>query len=226
MKIWKYLILAAVAAVAIGCADELTPSQNQNNGENSGEGKEPEQVDTTPVQLSGMVMGSGRWFGYDLQEKHVITTVYFTPKASQGKKVELGLFEGANQADFSDALPIAMIKEQCQDGVRSSLAINCSRGFRYVRYMSPSGTQYNLSELTFYGYKAPGDDSQFYQVTNLPTVVINTQGGKAITSKTTEVSSNVYIISREGKDLLSTTQTGVRVRGNASWDFPQEALQD
>lgn len=25
MKIWKYLILAAVAAVAIGCADEFNP---------------------------------------------------------------------------------------------------------------------------------------------------------------------------------------------------------
>lgn len=72
-----------------------TPSQNQNNGENSGEGKEPEQVDTTPVQLSGMVMGSGRWFGYDLQEKHVITTVYFTPKASQGKKVPYFPKEGS-----------------------------------------------------------------------------------------------------------------------------------
>ena len=224
MKIWKYMILAAVAAVVSCNVDSLVPSQYQKPGENNGqeEEKEPEQVDTTPVQLSGMVMGSGRWFGYDLQEKHVITTVYFAPKASQGKKVELGLFEGANQADFSDALPIAMIKEQCTDGVLRSLEVNCSRGFRYVRYMSPNGTQYNLSELTFYGYKAPGDDTQFYQVTNLPTVVINTQGGKAITSKTTEVSSNVYIISREGRDLLSTTQTGVRGRGNASWDFPKK----
>ena len=144
----------------------------------------------------------------------------FTVSASFSKYPEAG--SKKEPLWTRDALPIAMIKEQCQDGVRSSLAINCSRGFRYVRYMSPSGTQYNLSELTFYGYKAPGDDSQFYQVTNLPTVVINTQGGKVITSKTTEVSSNVYIISREGKDLLSTTQTGVRVRGNASWDFPKK----
>ena len=223
MKIWKYLILMAVAAVAIGCADEFNPLQNQDNGENNGkEEKEPEQVDTTPVQLSGMVMGSGRWSGYDLQEKHVITAVYFTPKASQGKKVELGLFEGANQPDFSDALPIAMIKEQCSDGVLRSLEVNCSRGFRYVRYKSPNGTTYNLSLLEFYGYKADGDDSQMYQLTNLPTVVINTEGGREVTSKTTYINSTVYIISQDGKDLLTGLETGIRGRGNASWGFPKK----
>ena len=218
MKIWKYMALAAAAAVVLGCTDQFNPAQNQNTGD----GKEPEQVDTTPVRLNGMVMGSGRWSGYDLQEKHVITAVYFSPKASQGKKVELGLFEGANQSDFSDALPLAMIKEQCTDGVLRSLEVNCSRGFRYVRYMSPGGTQYNLSELIFYGYKAPGDDTRFCQLTNLPTVVINTQNAQEITSKDTYINSNIYIISDDGKKLLSAPTTGIRGRGNASWGFPKK----
>ena len=233
MKVWKHILVAALVALTACTRDDIVPEQYRNQTENNQQGdkekeqekeqeKETEPVDKTPVMLSGTTIGSGRWSGLDLGEKHVITTVYFTPKASQGKKVELGLVEGANEADFSDALPIAMIKEQCSDGVMRALEVNCSRGFRYVRYMSPANTQYNLSGLSFYGYKDVGDDTQFYQITNLPTVVINTWGGKAITSKNTYIDSNVYIISEDGKNLLSGIQTSIRGRGNASWGFPKK----
>ena len=230
MKVWKQIFVAAFLALTACVRDDVIPEQYKKPVENNEGGKEQEKeqeketepVDTTPVKLSGTTIGSGRWSGLDLGEKHVITAVYFAPKSSQGKKVELGIFEGANEADFKDALPLAMIKEQCTDGVLRTLEVNCSRGFRYVRYMSPSDTQYNLQQLEFHGYKAPGDDSQFYQITNLPTVVINTWGGKAVTSKTTYIDSNIYFISEDGKNLLSTIQTSIRGRGNASWGFPKK----
>jgi hypothetical protein len=100
--------------------------------------------------------------------------------------------------------------------------INCSRGFRYVRYVTPNDVRCNLAELAFYGEKGEGDDSQFYQITNLPTVVINTKGAQEVTSKEEELSSVVYIVSEEGKKLLATEKTGVRGRGNASWNFPKK----
>ena len=100
--------------------------------------------------------------------------------------------------------------------------VNCSRGFRYVRYVSPNDARCTLAELEFYGIENEGDDSQMYQVTNLPTVVINTENAKEITSKEIEVPSVVYIISENGKDLLATENTGVRGRGNASWSFPKK----
>jgi hypothetical protein len=101
--------------------------------------------------------------------------------------------------------------------------VDCSRGFRYVRYVSPNDVRCNLAELEFYGYEGDGDDSRLYQITNLPTVVINTYGMQEIVSKEEELSSNVYIISKDGTDILSTTETGVRGRGNASWlYFPKK----
>ncbi|MBQ9654170.1 MAG: CotH kinase family protein [Bacteroidales bacterium] len=165
---------------------------------------------------------SGTWAGLDLGKKHVITKVGYSPRITQEGRVELALFEGANEADFSDALPIAMVKERASSGVMHYLDVNCSRGFRYVRYVGPNDARCNIAELEFYGYEADGDDSCFYQITNLPTVVINTENARAVTSKKDYIKCNVYIVSNDGKELLSAPQTDIRGRGNASWDFPKK----
>lgn len=165
---------------------------------------------------------SGTWVGMDLGEKHVITKIGYSPRISQEGRVQLAVIEGANKPDFSDALPIYMIKEAASSGTMHHKEVDCSMGFRYVRYVSPNNVRCNLAELEFYGYPAEGDESRLYQVTNLPTVVINTPDAQEITSKEYELSSNVYIISENGTNLLKTSETGVRGRGNASWDFPKK----
>lgn len=166
---------------------------------------------------------SGTWVGLDLGSKHVITKIGYSPRITQSHRVELAMIEGANNPDFSDALPIHMIKQSAPERQMTYEQTNCSRGFRYVRYVSPNDVRCNLAELEFYGYEDEGDDSKLYQLTNLPTVVINTEGSQEIISKEEELSSTVYIISEEGTNLLATTETGVRGRGNASWDqFPKK----
>ena len=164
---------------------------------------------------------SGTWVGLDLGEPHVVTKVGYAPRSTQDARVQLAIIEGANKPDFSDAIPIAMVKEKGVAGEMSYLSVNCSLGFRYVRYMGPADARCNLAELEFWGDKGVGDDSRYYQLTNLPTVVINTSNAAPIDSKTTQVASNVYIISEEGTHLLSAP-AGVRGRGNASWDFPKK----
>ena len=166
---------------------------------------------------------SGTWVGLDLGSKHVITKIGYSPRITQSHRVELAMIEGANNPDFSDALPIHMIKQSAPERQMTYEQTSCSRGFRYVRYVSPNDVRCNLAELEFYGYEDEGDDSKLYQLTNLPTVVINTEGSQEIVSKEEELSSTVYIISEEGTNLLATTETGVRGRGNASWDqFPKK----
>lgn len=166
---------------------------------------------------------SGTWVGLDLGSKHLINKIGYSPRITQEHRVALAVIEGANEPDFSDAMPIHMIKDGADSGVMHYEEVVCSRGFRYVRYVSPNDVRCNLAELEFYGAPGEGDDSQLYQVTNLPTVVINTPGMQEITSKEDELSSTVYIISKDGTDLLATTETGVRGRGNASWlYFPKK----
>lgn len=165
---------------------------------------------------------SGTWVGLDLGEKYVINKVGYSPRITMPERVQLAIIEGANKEDFSDAMPILLIKKAGEEYKMSYADVTCSRGFRYVRYMSPYNVRCNLAELAFYGEKGEGDDSQLYQITNLPLVVINTKNAADITSKENEIPSTVYIISEGGTKLLATEETGVRGRGNASWQFPKK----
>ena len=165
---------------------------------------------------------SRTWVGLDLGEKHVITKVGYSPRKTQGGRVELAVIEGANEPDFSDALPIYMIKSAASEGVMHYGQVGCSRGFRYVRYVSPYDVRCNLAELEFHGYPSEGDDSKLYQLTNLPTVVVNIANGEEVIEKEKNLISNVYIISENGTDLLATSGTEIRGRGNASWNFEKK----
>ena len=163
------------------------------------------------------------WAGLDLGTPHVITRVGWSPRNdSQGeKRVLLGVFEGANREDVMDALPLYVIGEKGTIGTISYADVNCSRGFRYVRYVGPSDARCNIAELEFYGYAGEGDDSHLYQVTNLPTVTIHTLNGEIPYDKEHDIVSQLTIISDNGTKLLSEPG-GTRERGNASRDFPKK----
>lgn len=163
------------------------------------------------------------WAGLDLGNAHVITRVGWSPRNDgQGEdRVLLGVFEGANSPDFMDALPLYLITEKGKIGQMSYADVNCSKGFRYVRYIGPSNARCNIAELEFYGHEGAGDDSHLYQVTNLPTVSIHTKDGVIPYDKEHEIVSHFTIISDNGTKLLSEPGT-TRERGNASRDFPKK----
>ena len=163
------------------------------------------------------------WAGLDLGRPHVITRVGWSPRNDgQGeKRVLLGVFEGANSPDFMDALPLYIITEKGKIGQMSYADVDCSRGFRYVRYVGPSDARCNIAELEFYGHEGVGDDNHLYQITNLPTVSIHTKDGVIPPDKEHQIVSQLTIISDNGTKLLSAPGT-TRERGNASRSFPKK----
>lgn len=163
------------------------------------------------------------WAGLDLGEPFVITRVGWSPRNDgQGEqRVVLGVFEGANREDFMDALPIYIITEKGKIGQMSYADVECSRGFRYVRYVGPSDARCNIAELEFYGRQGEGDNSRLYQLTNLPTVSIHTLNGEIPYDKEHQIVSQLTIISGDGTALLSEPGT-TRERGNASRLFPKK----
>ncbi|NLJ20594.1 MAG: hypothetical protein GX429_05710 [Bacteroidales bacterium] len=88
---------------------------------------------------------SGTWVGLDLGAKHVITKIGYSPRISYSARVQLALIEGANSPDFSDAVPLYLIPNAAAENVMTYADVNCSRGFRYVRYVSPSDVRCNLA---------------------------------------------------------------------------------
>lgn len=163
------------------------------------------------------------WVGLDLGEEHIISRVGWSPR-NDGLgpgRVVLGVFEGSNRADFMDALPLYIITEQGVIGRMSYADINCSKGFRYVRYIGPSDARCNIAELEFYGRKGKGDDSHLVQLTNIPVISIHTKNNQEPYDKEHQLESFISIVSNNGTELL--TDTGyTRLRGNASMEFPKK----
>lgn len=166
------------------------------------------------------------WVGYDLLTPHVITRVGWSPRndgLGEGRVV-LGMFEGANTEDFSDATPIYMIKEKGTIGTVSYADIDVTRAFRYVRYVGPNDARCNIAEIEFYGYEGEGSDDKLYQPTNLPVVVINVENAAMPQDKVNDLVANINIISDNGTKELSKPGT-VRLRGNASMSFPKKPFR-
>lgn len=178
-------------------------------------------ADNSDKALTGTLMGSdenGRsWVGLDLGRPYVIERVGWCPQedASEQGSVVLGLFEGSNREDFMDAIPLYMIKEEGTKGVFSYADVRVSRGFRYVRWCAPADTQSSIAEVEFYGFAGEGNDSRFYQLTNLPTLSYHTYSGLEPYDKTHELESEMCII-YDGGTRLQEYPILARERGNGS----------
>jgi hypothetical protein len=162
------------------------------------------------------------YVGLDLGKQYVITRVAYAPRKNWAARLVLGVFEGANKPDFSDAVPFYVIKDTPEYNKMTYAKVNCSRGFRYVRYVGPNDARCNISELKFYGKEGCGDNTRLYQLTNLPLVVIRTtENVSEVSSRTTWLQGHINIISEDGT-ALKTDSMAVRGRGNGSWTFEKK----
>lgn len=166
------------------------------------------------------------WVGLDLGQPCVISRIGWAPafRNNGGSRIVLGVFEGANSPDFMDALPLYMITEPGTFRKMEYADVNCSKGFRYVRYVSPPDMRCNIGELEFYGRPGEGTDSVLYRITNLPTVSIHTENGVIPYDKIHQINSLITIISDKGKELQCDSGT-IRQRGNGSNTFPKHPFR-
>lgn len=170
--------------------------------------------------LTGTALSGDGWRGLDLGSQYVITSVGWNPLSTT--TAELGLFEGANSPDFMDAIPLYLHNGASVANQMNYASVQCSRGFRYVRYLkSVFKGEYKIQALEFRGVAGAGDDSHLPQLTNLPTVVIHTANNQEPYDKEHEIDCYISIISNNGTQLVADTAT-IRERGNASRTFPKK----
>ena len=160
---------------------------------------------------------SHAWVGLDLGAPHVITRVAWCPRnAGNGpERALLGIFEGSNREDFMDAVPLYMVTKAGTAGVMSYAEVHVSRGFRYVRWCGPADSRCNIAELEFYGHAGAGDDSRFYQLSNLPTLSYHTYEGIEPYDKDHELESEMCLIYDSGTRIQEYPILA-RERGNGS----------
>ena len=170
---------------------------------------------------------SRTWCGLDLGTKHVITSVRWSPR-NDGYgpgRVKLCIFEGANEADFSDAVPLYMNTEEGVIGEYQEAEVNVSRGFRYVRYIGPNNARCNIAEVEFYGYEGEGDNSNngiFYRPSNLPLVIIHAVDAQEPADKITDITCTISLIPADANDTVKTKTGTFRLRGNNSMTYDKK----
>lgn len=172
------------------------------------------------------------WVGLDLGKPYVIGKISFAPRTSYANRMVLGVFEGANQPDFSDAIPFYIIEKQPTEKRFNYVDIRCSRGFRYVRYVGPNDVRCNVSEIRFYGSEGEGDDTGLWTPSALPLITIHTTDAREVNSRSTYIDgtySAIYSTKIDGSPARSSGGTRIqsdslqiRGRGNASWGFPKK----
>ena len=178
-----FLLTATVLRAYDGSVDRLLTGSLMCSGSANKAALAFDNDASTYYSASGSKM---QWVGLDLGEPFVITRLsYASAKGSQyADRMLLSLFEGANSPDFMDAVPLYLISSTPANGKEITTDINVSRGFRYIRYVgmrglgssySPGFSYCHVAELKFYGHAGEGDDSQFYQITNLPTLSVHVQ---------------------------------------------------
>ena len=94
--------------------------------------------------------GNGDWAGLDLGSGKVITALRFFPRTTFAYRMNGGLFQGANVADFSTAVNLLILTNAPPESTFTAQAITNTTAFRYVRYLSPNGGYGNIAEAQFY----------------------------------------------------------------------------
>ena len=181
--------------------------------------------DSKKLDLTEMETGSYTnkltWVAFSLPSPHVITKISFTNTGGQNQI--FGIFEGANEPTFMDAIPLYMFKDE---STIDSVEIQTKSSYKYIRYVSPMKKNVTLTNIEIHGYEAtPNDQNEekIYQPTNIPLIVINTEGKMNFKKKTEKTDCNVIII-ENGKIALK--QTGdIRIRGNSSKDLEKKSFQ-
>jgi fibronectin type 3 domain-containing protein/regulation of enolase protein 1 (concanavalin A-like superfamily) len=96
------------------------------------------------------------WVGYDLGANglSVIKKVRYAPRATYQARMVGGVFQGANAADFSDAVTLFNVTDAPAGGTLTEQVVSNATPYRYVRYLSPANGFGNVAEVEFWGLKA------------------------------------------------------------------------
>jgi beta-galactosidase len=96
--------------------------------------------------------GTNDFVGLDLgtNVSTVVTKISYCPRSGFDSRMTGGIFQGANAADFSDAVNLYVITNTPTDGTMTSVPITNLNSFRYLLYLSPSNGFGNVAEVEFF----------------------------------------------------------------------------
>lgn len=166
--------------------------------------------------------GDGNWVGIDLGPTafKVVTKVRFAPRVGWAGRMVSGKFQGSNDATFATGVvDLFTISAAPPEGSYTQQTITNTNGFRYVRYLSPTGGFGNCSEIEFYGH----DGSM--SAPSAPSALVATSASSSQINLTwTDNSSNETSFKIERKTGASGTYAQIGTTGANGNSFSDGGL--
>ena len=146
----------------------------------------------------------------ELDSDYIITKISWIRRENYKYNYLLGVFEGANDPNFKDVIPIGIIKEKENEDLINYLKINTNNSYKYIRYIPPNKNSSDISPIKVYGYKIPetkkySKERKYFHATNLPLISVYTENSTDIFEKSIEINCKILIVNEEGK--LETNET-------------------
>jgi hypothetical protein len=87
--------------------------------------------------------------------QNIVSIIRYCPRLNWNGRMVSGVFQGANTADFSDAVNLCTVGYAPPEGSLTTITLTNQTIFRYVRYLSPADGWCNVAEVQFYGGTNP-----------------------------------------------------------------------
>jgi hypothetical protein len=164
---------------------------------------------------------------FEFDSLYIITRINWTKTDTNDYNYLLGIFEGFNDPNFCDSMPIAMIKEE--NIKESDLNINVTSNipYKYIRYIFPNNKSSSITPIKIYGYKyiKSNEASQnlFFKPTNLPLIIINTENSIEPTTKDVYINSNIIIVNENNIQINETAR--IKVRGHSTSSYVKKPFK-
>ena len=148
---------------------------------------------------------------FELNSSYIITRIVYTKSNNYFNNYLFGIFLVSNNTNFSDAVPISMIKINSNE----LLIPNNQISSKYIRYIPPNINSSSITPIILYGKNSSIiDDITYFQATNLPLILVNTENNIEPLIKEKYIKSKIILIN-EGK--ININQTGqIKVRGHST----------
>lgn len=150
--------------------------------------------------------GEGTWVGLDLGEGYAaqVNRIAYCPRWNYAGRTVEGVFQGANKADFSDAVQLYQITTTPEVNMLTNVDITVTGQYRYLRYVSPKGSNGNIAEVKFYGllYKNGVPTGVVMpSTTHKDNTMVYNLNGRYLSSRINNNTHGVFIIKTNGKTM-------------------------
>lgn len=158
------------------------------------------------------------WIGLNLGANYTLQKVRIFPMPDRHIKMAGTMIQGSDNPRFTNPTTLLTIEEALVPGEFNTYHISGVQSFQYVRCINPLH-RISIAELEFYTHEGSQQIS-YPQLTNLPTVYLETGGNFDFIDKKNSAENSKVIVSYNGE--VTTYPASVRGRGNSTWEFMEK----